>query len=270
VYLLIIKCEGWNLHKLRTENLVKIYGERTVVSKVCIELKKGEIVGLLGPNGAGKTTSFNMIVGLIKPNSGSIWFDDTDITNYPMYKRSRLGMGYLTQDVSIFRKLTVKQNILSILETLPLKKKERKERLNWLLEELGISHLSRNYAYTLSGGERRRVEIARSLAPRPSFMLLDEPFSGVDPKSVEELQSVIYQLRDHGLGILITDHSVRETLQVTDRSYLIYEGKVEFSGNANDLVNNPKARDVYLGQRFYMDMTPDDRKQQPPGETAKK
>ena len=247
------------LHTLRTENLVKKYGGRTVVSKVSIDLKQGEIVGLLGPNGAGKTTTFNMIVGLVKPNAGTIFFDGKNISGYPMYKRARLGMGYLTQDVSVFRKLTVKQNIMSILETLPLKRSERRERLAWLMEELGIDHLARNPAYTLSGGERRRVEIARALVPRPAFMLLDEPFSGVDPKSVEELQEVIYQLRDHGLGILITDHSVRETLQVTNRSYLIYEGKVELSGSASDLVNDPRAREVYLGERFYMDMTPDDR-----------
>jgi len=261
------------LHTLRTENLVKVYGGRTVVNKVSINLKQGEIVGLLGPNGAGKTTTFNMIVGLIRPKSGKIFFDDKDISGFPMYKRSRLGMGYLTQDVSVFRKLTVKQNILAILETLKLSRADRKERLEWLLEELGIAHLSRNRAYTLSGGERRRVEIARALVPRPAFMLLDEPFSGVDPKSVEELQEVIYQLRDHGLGILITDHSVRETLQVTDRSYLIYEGKVELSGSAKDLVNDPRAREVYLGDRFYMDMTPDDRRtgenQAPAGESEK-
>ncbi len=252
------------MHTLRTENLVKKYGGRTVVNQVSINVTQGEIVGLLGPNGAGKTTTFNMIVGLVRPNGGSILFDQTDISHFPMYKRSRLGMGYLTQDVSVFRKLTVRENILAILETLALTKTQRKERLDWLLEELGIAHLSDNPAYTLSGGERRRVEIARALVPRPAFMLLDEPFSGVDPKSVEELQSVIYQLRDHGLGILITDHSVRETLQVTNRSYLIYEGRVEISGSAGDLVNDPRAREIYLGKRFYMDMTPDER-----NETAK-
>ena len=250
------------MHTIKTENLVKKYGGRTVVNHVDISVTQGEIVGLLGPNGAGKTTTFNMMVGLVKPNEGRIFFDDKEITNFPMYKRARLGIGYLTQDVSVFRKLTVKENIKSILETLPISRKERRERLSWLLDELGVAHLSKNKAYTLSGGERRRVEIARALVPRPAFMLLDEPFSGVDPKSVEELQSVIYQLRDHGLGILITDHSVRETLQVTDRSYLIYEGKVELSGNAHDLVNDPRAREVYLGERFYMDMTPDERREQ--------
>jgi len=247
------------LHTLRTENLVKKYGGRTVVNQVSIDVSQGEIVGLLGPNGAGKTTTFNMIVGLVRPNNGTILFDQNNITNYPMFKRSRMGMGYLTQEVSVFRKLTVKENILAILETLPLTKTQRKERLEWLLEELGVAHLANNPAYTLSGGERRRVEIARALVPRPAFMLLDEPFSGVDPKSVEELQSIIYQLRDHGLGILITDHSVRETLQVTNRSYLIYEGKVELSGSASELVNDPRAREIYLGKRFYMDMTPDER-----------
>lgn len=247
------------MHTLRTSDLVKKYGGRTVVDHVGIELSQGEIVGLLGPNGAGKTTTFNMIVGLVKPNIGSIFFDDKDISSFPMFKRARLGMGYLTQSVSIFRKLTVKENILAILEMLPLPKSERQERLEWLLEELGVSHLADNPAYTLSGGERRRVEIARALVPKPAFMLLDEPFSGVDPKSVEELQGIIYQLRDHGLGILITDHSVRETLQVTNRSYLIYEGKVELSGSASDLVNDPRAREIYLGKRFYMDMTPDER-----------
>jgi len=241
--------------------LVKKYGGRTVVNQVNIELKQGEIVGLLGPNGAGKTTTFNMILGLVKPTSGRIFFDEADISRLPMFRRSRLGMSYLTQEVSVFRKLTVKENILSILESLPLTEAERKERLQWLLEELGIAHLAEQRAYTLSGGERRRVEIARALVPRPAFMLLDEPFSGVDPKSVEELQNIIYQLRDHNLGILITDHSVRETLQVTDESYLIYEGKVEMSGKASDLVNDPRAREIYLGQRFYMDLTPDERRE---------
>lgn len=250
------------MHTLHTDGLVKKYGGRTVVNQVSIEVKQGEIVGLLGPNGAGKTTTFNMIVGLVKPTAGSIYFDDQDISRLPMYRRSRLGMGYLTQEVSVFRKLTVRENIMAILEVLPLSKSERKERLQWLLEELGIHHLSNNVAYTLSGGERRRVEIARALVPRPAFMLLDEPFSGVDPKSVEELQNIIYQLRDHNLGILITDHSVRETLQVTDRSYLIYEGKVVITGKASELVNDPKAREVYLGQRFYMDLTPDERREQ--------
>jgi len=248
------------LHTLHTDGLVKKYGGRTVVNQVSIEVKQGEIVGLLGPNGAGKTTTFNMIVGLVKPTAGSIYFDNQDISRLPMYRRSLLGMGYLTQEVSVFRKLTVRQNIMAILEILPLSKAERKKRLQWLMEELGIQHLSNNVAYTLSGGERRRVEIARALVPRPAFMLLDEPFSGVDPKSVEELQNIIYQLRDHNLGILITDHSVRETLQVTDRSYLIYEGKVVITGKASELVNDPKAREVYLGQRFYMDLTPDERR----------
>ncbi len=258
------------MHTLRTERLIKSYGKRRVVNDVSIELKQGEIVGLLGPNGAGKTTTFNMIVGLVRPNAGAIFFDDKDISNFPMYSRSRLGIGYLTQEVSVFRKLTVKENILAILETMPLTESERRERLVWLLEELGIAHLAKNRAYTLSGGERRRVEIARALVPQPAFMLLDEPFSGVDPKSVEELQEVIYQLRQHGLGILITDHSVRETLQVTDRSYLIYEGKVELSGNAAELVNDPRARQLYLGKRFYMEIEPDDTRGETPGPDSQK
>lgn len=249
------------MHTLHTEGLVKKYGGRIVVNHVSIELKQGEIVGLLGPNGAGKTTTFNMIVGLVKPTEGLIFFDNQDISRLPMYRRSRLGMGYLTQEVSVFRKLTVRENILSILQVLPMTESERQERLQWLMEELGIAHLANNKAYTLSGGERRRVEIARALVPRPAFMLLDEPFSGVDPKSVEELQNIIYQLRDHNLGILITDHSVRETLQVTDRSYLIYEGRVEITGKASELVNDPRAREIYLGQRFYMDLTPDERRE---------
>lgn len=249
------------MHTLHTEGLVKKYGGRIVVNHVSIELKQGEIVGLLGPNGAGKTTTFNMIVGFVKPTEGLIFFDDQDISHLPMYRRFRLGMGYLAQEVSVFRKLTVRENILAILQVMPMTESERQERLQWLMEELGIAHLADNKAYTLSGGERRRVEIARALVPRPAFMLLDEPFSGVDPKSVEELQNIIYQLRDHNLGILITDHSVREALQVTDRSYLIYEGKVEITGKASDLVNDPRAREIYLGERFYIDLTPDERRE---------
>lgn len=245
---------------LKTEGLVKEYAGRRVVNQVDLQLRKGEIVGLLGPNGAGKTTTFNMIVGITRPNAGRILLDDVDITRLPMHMRARRGIGYLAQEKSVFRKLTVHQNIQAIAEILPISKDEQKRRIDAVLEELGITHLQRQPAYTLSGGERRRVEIARALVCEPTFMLLDEPFSGVDPKAVEDLQNVIYQMQRRGLGILITDHSVRETLTVTDRAYLIYEGKVLISGTAAELVNDPKARQYYLGERFYMDVTTDARK----------
>ena len=245
---------------LKTEGLVKQYGGRRVVDQVNLELHKGEIVGLLGPNGAGKTTTFNMVVGITCPNGGRITLDGRDITRLPMYRRARLGIGYLAQEKSVFRKLTVEENIRAIAEIQPITLSERRRRVESVLEELGITHLARQPAYTLSGGERRRVEIARALVCEPTFMLLDEPFSGVDPKAVEELQNVIYQMQRRGLGILITDHSVRETLTVTDRAYLIYEGKVLISGTAAELVNDPKARQHYLGERFYMDVQPDTRK----------
>ena len=245
---------------LKTEGLVKAYSGRRVVNQVNLELHESEIVGLLGPNGAGKTTTFNMIVGITRPNAGRILLDGTDITRFPMHIRARRGIGYLAQEKSVFRKLTVEQNIWAIAEVLPLSAAERRRRVEMVLEELGITHLARQPAYTLSGGERRRVEIARALTCEPTFMLLDEPFSGVDPKAVEELQNVIYQMQRRGLGLLITDHSVRETLTVTDRAYLIYEGKVLISGTASDLVNDPKARQYYLGERFYMDVQPDTRK----------
>ena len=206
---------------------------------------------MLGPNGAGKTTTFNMVLGIIRPNSGKIFFDETDITRLPMYKRSRLGIGYLAQESSIFRKLTVEENVMGILECMPYTLRERRRRLEDILDELGLSHLLHSYAYTLSGGERRRVEIARALVTDPKFMLLDEPFSGVDPKAVEELQFIIRKMKDRGLGVLITDHSVRETLTVTDRSYIIHEGQVMISGTAEELVNNPRARELYFGDSFY-------------------
>jgi lipopolysaccharide export system ATP-binding protein len=245
---------------LKTERLTKEYSGRRVVDQVDLELHEGEIVGLLGPNGAGKTTTFNMVVGITRPNGGRITLDGHDITRLPMHLRARRGIGYLAQEKSVFRKLTVEQNIRAIAEIQPLSRAERNRRVENVLEELGITHLGRQPAYTLSGGERRRVEIARALVCEPTFMLLDEPFSGVDPKAVEELQNVIYQMQHRGLGILITDHSVRETLTVTDRAYLIYEGKVLISGTAADLVNDPKARQYYLGERFYMDIQPDTRK----------
>lgn len=239
---------------LRTDGLCKAYGGRLVVDGVSIELNRREIVGLLGPNGAGKTTSFNMVVGIIKPLRGRIYLEDRDITTLPLYQRARLGVGYLAQDTSIFRKLTVEQNVLAVLEVLGLSRAEQNARLEELLEELGVAHLKDHKAYTLSGGERRRVEIARALASNPRFMLLDEPFSGVDPRAVEEIQEIIRHMCARGIGILITDHSVRETLAVTDRSYIIYEGKIRMAGTAAELVNDPEARRLYLGERFYMQL----------------
>jgi lipopolysaccharide export system ATP-binding protein len=239
---------------LRTDGLCKSYGGRLVVDGVSIELRRNEIVGLLGPNGAGKTTSFNMVVGIIKPLRGRIYLEDRDITTLPLYKRARLGVGYLAQDTSIFRKLSVEDNIMAVLEVVGLTRDQQRARLEELMDELGVSHLAKNVAYTLSGGERRRVEIARALASNPRFMLLDEPFSGVDPKAVEEIQEIIRHMSRRGIGILITDHSVRETLAVTDRSYIIYEGKIRVAGTATELVNNPEARRLYLGERFYMQL----------------
>ncbi len=217
-----------------------------------IQLKKGEIVGLLGPNGAGKTTSFYMIVGLVRPHSGRVLFKDQDVTGLAMYKRARMGMGYLPQEESIFRKMTVEENILAILETQPLNKKERKARCEELLNQFGIEHVARQLALTLSGGEKRRLTIARSLVTNPSLLMLDEPFSGVDPIAVYDVQQIIANLRDSGLGILITDHNVRETLAIVDRAYLIFEGRVETQGSKEFLVNDPVARRVYLGEGFQM------------------
>ena len=238
---------------LRTEGLVKAYKGRRVVDQVDIQVSRGEIVGLLGPNGAGKTTSFYMIVGLVPPNAGRIDFGGTDVTNLPMYKRARLGMGYLPQEESIFRKLTVEQNLLAILETLPLKGKERRARCDELLEQFGITHVRKNLALTLSGGEKRRLTIARSLITNPSLLMLDEPFSGVDPIAVAEVQQIILSLRETAnLGIIITDHNVRETLSIVDRAYLMYEGKVMRAGTKDFLVNDPVSRQLYLGERFQM------------------
>jgi lipopolysaccharide export system ATP-binding protein len=237
---------------LETQGLVKSYKGRTVVSQVAIHVSPGEIVGLLGPNGAGKTTTFYMIVGLVKPNDGQILFKNQDITRYPMHKRARLGIGYLAQEPSIFRKLTVKQNIEAVLETLGLPRRERQKRLEELLEELDISYLAKNKAYTLSGGERRRLEITRALVTQPSFILLDEPFSGVDPIAVFEVQQIIKELKARGLGVLLTDHSVRETLAITDRAYIVVEGKVLISGTAQQLATDPKARQIYLGEKFTL------------------
>jgi lipopolysaccharide export system ATP-binding protein len=237
---------------LYTEKLVKVYGGRAVVNGVDIHLRKGEIVGLLGPNGAGKTTSFYMIVGLVRPNSGRVVFNGEDVTERPMYQRARMGMGYLPQEESIFRKLTVEDNILAILETQPLGRRARRERCDELLEQFGITHVAKQLALTLSGGEKRRLTIARSLVTRPSLLMLDEPFSGVDPIAVADVQQIISNLRDQGLGILITDHNVRETLSIVDRAYMIFEGRVETQGTKDFLLNDPVARRVYLGERFQM------------------
>jgi lipopolysaccharide export system ATP-binding protein len=240
------------MHLLETKDLVKSYDGRRVVDRVDINIKRSEIVGLLGPNGAGKTTTFYMIVGVIPPTNGKIFFDQQDITTLPIHRRCRLGMGYLSQEPSIFRKLTVAENIMAILETLDIGPRERKRRLNHLLAELKIAHLARHKAYTLSGGERRRLEITRALVTNPSFILLDEPFSGIDPIVVAEAQEIIKELKAKGLGILLTDHNVRETLSITDRAYLIAEGRILISGKADDLINDPKARQIYLGEQFKM------------------
>ncbi|MCM8795645.1 MAG: LPS export ABC transporter ATP-binding protein [Candidatus Omnitrophica bacterium] len=240
------------MHLLQIKGLAKSYDGREVVKGLDMEVRRGEIVGLLGPNGAGKTTTFYMVVGIIPPNRGKIIFDYYDITHLPIHERARLGIGYLSQEPSVFRKLTVEENIMAILETLPINRTERQQRLKNLLNELGIAHLAKNKAYTLSGGERRRLEITRALVTNPSFILLDEPFSGIDPIVVNETQEIIKELKQKGLGILLTDHNVRETLSITDRAYLIAEGRILISGTAEDLINNPKAREIYLGERFRM------------------
>ena len=237
---------------VRTEELVKVYHQRRVVNGVNLEVKKGEIVGLLGPNGAGKTTSFYMTVGLVKPTEGRVFFRGEDVTSAPMFQRARMGMGYLSQEPSIFRRLTVEQNVMAILETLPLSGRERRKRLHYLLEELKISHLAKQKAFTLSGGERRRLEITRALVTSPALILLDEPFSGVDPLAVHDVQQIIVELKERGLGILITDHNVRETLAVVDRAYLICEGKVLREGTSTFLVNDEMSRQLYLGPKFSM------------------
>lgn len=237
---------------LQTDQLVKIYGGRAVVNGVDINVRRGEVVGLLGPNGAGKTTSFYMIVGLVRPNSGRVFFDGQDVTRLPMFRRARSGMGYLPQEESIFRKLTVEQNIMAILETTPLSKTERKARCEELLNQFGIEHIAKNTALTLSGGEKRRLTIARSLVTNPSLLMLDEPFSGVDPIAVYDVQQIISNLRDAGLAILITDHNVRETLSIVDRAYLIFEGRVESEGPKDFLLNDPVSRKLYLGESFTM------------------
>ena len=240
------------MNLLETKQLRKSYKGRTVVDSVSITISRGEIVGLLGPNGAGKTTSFYMVVGVIRPDSGQIFFRGEEVTELPMYKRARLGIGYLSQEPSIFRKLTVAENIMAVLETLDIPQAERDRRLVRLLDELDIAYLARNKAYTLSGGERRRLEITRALVTNPSLILLDEPFSGVDPIAVFEVQKILQKLKAQGLSILLTDHSVRETLSITDRSYLLCDGKIEVSGTSKFLVSDAKARELYLGERFTL------------------
>lgn len=239
---------------LRTENLVKKYGQRKVNDQVSYEVAQGEIVGLLGPNGAGKTTSFYMAVGLIKPNSGKIWLDDRDITRLPMYQRARLGLGYLAQEPSVFRDLTVEENIIGVMELAKPKmsKAERKEKTEELLEEFSLTHVRKNKGIVLSGGERRRTEIARALAVDPKFILLDEPFAGVDPIAVEEIQGIVAKLKHRNIGILITDHNVNETLSITDRAYLLFEGKILRQGTAEELAADELVRKVYLGQHFEL------------------
>jgi len=243
---------GSEMVTLEIKNLVKVYDKKSVVNEVNLSIQQGEVIGLLGPNGAGKTTTFNMIVGLLSPDGGNIYLDGKEITYFPMYRRARSGIGYLPQEPSVFRGLTVKENLLAILETLKLSDKERKERLSFLLDELHISHLAKQIAYTLSGGERRRVEIARALVTSPIFMLLDEPFAGIDPISVADVQDIIQDLKKKGIGVLVTDHNVRETLRITDRSYIIYEGKVLFSGVASELADNEQVRKVFLGDKFTL------------------
>jgi lipopolysaccharide export system ATP-binding protein len=237
---------------LETKNLVKTYGGRRVVDGLSITVGRSEVVGILGPNGAGKTTSFYMIVGIIPAEEGHIFFDQMDITQKAIHERCRLGMGYLAQESSIFRKLTVEENIMAVLETLEISPRERRKRLQALLEELNIAHLGKSKAYTLSGGERRRLEITRALVTNPSFLLLDEPFSGIDPIVVAEAQEIIRDLKRRGLGILLTDHNVRETLTITDRAYLVADGRILISGTAQDLINDPKAKQIYLGEKFRM------------------
>ncbi|MEO5803208.1 MAG: LPS export ABC transporter ATP-binding protein [Verrucomicrobiota bacterium] len=237
---------------LTTENLVKEYGQRRVVNGVSINVEAGEVVGLLGPNGAGKTTTFNIVVGIVKPDEGAVKFESNEITGLPMHKRARLGIGYLTQEPSVFRKLTVEQNILAILETCEVDAQERRVRLKYLLDELDLARLATSKAYTLSGGEKRRLEITRALVTSPKLLLLDEPFSGIDPIAVYEVQKIVRRLQQRGLGILITDHNVRETLKLVDRAYLIHKGEVVYEGAADRLVDDPKAREIYLGPEFNM------------------
>jgi len=237
---------------LRSENLIKIYKGRSVVNDVSVRVKQGEIVGLLGPNGAGKTTSFYMTVGLIPPDSGKVYLDDTDITRLPMYRRAQMGIGYLPQEASVFRNLSVEDNILGVLEMTSLSKPDQKEKLELLLQEFGLQRIRNSMGNVLSGGERRRTEIARALATDPKFILLDEPFAGIDPIAVEDIQKIVLQLKQKNIGVLITDHNVQETLSITDRAYLLFEGKILKQGNAEELASDEQVRKVYLGQHFVL------------------
>jgi lipopolysaccharide export system ATP-binding protein len=238
---------------LRSDGIFKRYKKRYVVKDVSVEVKQGEVVGLLGPNGAGKTTTFYMIVGMIRPTAGKVFLDGQEITKLPMYKRARLGIGYLPQEASIFRRLTVRENIMAVLQMMKLEEKERAERCDRLLTELGVSSVADSKAYVLSGGERRRTEIARALAFDPKFILLDEPFAGIDPIAVEDLMNIVRSLKDRNIGVLVTDHNVHETLHITDRAYLLFEGQILKSGTAEFLANDPEARKLYLGERFRLD-----------------
>ncbi|MBZ0264631.1 LPS export ABC transporter ATP-binding protein [bacterium] len=244
--------ENKSLAHLKGETLVKVYGRRTVVNQVSIEISQGEIVGLLGPNGAGKTTTFYMIVGMIPPKSGRIVLNGRNITGKRMYQRARLGIAYLPQEASIFRKMTVEQNLLAILETMRLNRAARLEKCEKLLNELSITHIRKSKAYNLSGGERRRTEIARCLVTDPKFILLDEPFAGIDPIAVADIQEIVRGLKDRGIGVLITDHNVHETLEITDRAYLLYEGKILKSGSSEELEADPEVRKLYLGEKFRL------------------
>ncbi len=238
--------------KLHTDKIAKAYKGRKVVKGISVEVNQGEIVGLLGPNGAGKTTSFYMIVGLVTPDSGKVYLDEVEITNMPMYKRAQMGIGYLPQEVSVFRKLTVEDNIMAILEMTKLSKSEREARLEQLIGEFSLGHVRKTMGNRLSGGEKRRTEIARALATNPKFVLLDEPFAGVDPIAVEDIQTIVSELKKRNIGVLITDHNVQETLSITDRAYLLYEGDVLFSGSPEELAANERVRSVYLGQKFEL------------------
>jgi len=240
------------MYLLEARELYKSYDGKVVVKGISLFVQSSEIVGLLGPNGAGKTTTFNMIVGILRPDKGKIIFNNSDITNLPIHERAKLGIGYLSQEPSIFRRLTVEENIMAILETQGLLPSQREERLKELLDELNLSHLTKNKAYTLSGGEQRRLEITRALVTNPSLLLLDEPFSGVDPIRVTECQEIIQKLKRRGMGILLTDHNVRETLSITDRAYLIAEGEILIFGNTDTLINDPRAKEIYLGEKFRM------------------